>query len=515
MSSLIVDHLGRPIQSSELKRPDTRPVTTASVRDRWSTYPSAGLTPVKLANILKAADNGDVRSQAELFEEMEEKDAHIASLFQTRKLAVVGLPWEITPASDDPRDVTVADFCREWLESLEDFDDYILDLLDALPKGYSAMEVDWDVSEGQAIITQLRHIHAKKITFWNSMTPRVLTEDSPIRGVEPPLFKMVYHRYKARSGYDTRAGIMRVCAWMYLFKNYDIKDWVSFSEVFGQPIRIGKHAPGATPEEKEKLLEAVRAIGTDAAAIISRNTEIQFVEGQKYGSVSLYEKLAKFCDEQNSKAILGQTLTSGTDGVGSQALGNVHNDVRQDLTEADAGSLGKTWRHGTLRPLVGFNFGWDTPLPGFRFLYEPPEDMKAAAETHKVLADVGLDFSQEYLSGRFKVPMRAKDETPLLRFGSHFDNPPTKAMKRMALKSVEARSQVLPQDMISMQALELVDTADLVDLVKRELAAASSMEDFRDRIINVYGELPELELVQVLQKALVLADLAGRFDASA
>jgi Mu-like prophage protein gp29 len=511
MSSIIVDHLGRPIQSSELKRPDTRPVTTASVRDRWSTYPSAGLTPVKLANILKAADNGDVRSQAELFEEMEEKDAHIASLFQTRKLAVVGLPWEITPASDDPRDVKVADFCREWMESLEDFDDYILDLLDALPKGYSAMEVDWDVSEGQAIITQLRHIHAKKITFWNSMTPRVLTEDSPIQGVEPPHFKMVYHRYKARSGYDTRAGIMRVCAWMYLFKNYDIKDWVSFSEVFGQPIRIGKHAPGATEDEKDKLLEAVRAIGADAAAIISRNTEIEFVEGQKYGSVSLYEKLAKFCDDQNSKAILGQTLTSGTGEVGSQALGTVHDGVRQDLKEADGSSVSKTVRHGMLRPLVGFNFGWDIPIPGFRFLVEPPEDTKAVAETHKILSEMGLDFSQEYASKRFNIPLRAKDETPLNRPGQQTQIP----MKRLALSNRLESQPMLPQDMIAGRALELVNTADLVDMVKRELTAATSMEDFRDRIINVYGELPELELVQVLQKALVLADLAGRFDASA
>ncbi len=41
----------------------------------------------------------------------------------------------------------------------------------------------------------------------------------------PQPFKFVYHRCRTRSGYDTRAGIMRVCAWMHLFKNYALKDW--------------------------------------------------------------------------------------------------------------------------------------------------------------------------------------------------------------------------------------------------------------------------------------------------
>ncbi len=49
-----------------------------------SSYPSQGLTPERLAAIFREADAGDVRRQAELFEEMEEKDAHLGSVLQTR-----------------------------------------------------------------------------------------------------------------------------------------------------------------------------------------------------------------------------------------------------------------------------------------------------------------------------------------------------------------------------------------------------------------------------------------------
>ena len=42
----------------------------------------------------------------------------------------------------------------------------------------------------------------------------------------------------------------RVVAWMYLFKNYDLKDWVSFCEVYGMPLRLGTY--DATASEKDK-----------------------------------------------------------------------------------------------------------------------------------------------------------------------------------------------------------------------------------------------------------------------
>ena len=62
-------------------------VAIRDVNDKFSSYPSDGLTPVKLARIFKEADAGDPFRQMELFEEMESKDTHLFSQLQTRKLA--------------------------------------------------------------------------------------------------------------------------------------------------------------------------------------------------------------------------------------------------------------------------------------------------------------------------------------------------------------------------------------------------------------------------------------------
>jgi phage gp29-like protein len=55
------------------------------------------------------------------------------------------------PADESTGAMETARFCRLIVESLTDLDDNILALLDtdALPRGYSMMEILWEASEGK------------------------------------------------------------------------------------------------------------------------------------------------------------------------------------------------------------------------------------------------------------------------------------------------------------------------------------------------------------------------------
>ena len=55
----------RLLRSTQTPRPETREVAVSQVTDKYSEYPSDGLTPVRLAEIFKEADAGDVLRQAE------------------------------------------------------------------------------------------------------------------------------------------------------------------------------------------------------------------------------------------------------------------------------------------------------------------------------------------------------------------------------------------------------------------------------------------------------------------
>ncbi len=410
------DYFGRWFKSQP--KPDTRELAAVSIHDRWSAYPSVGLTPRGLASIFQEADLGAVRRQMELFEEMEEKDAHLAAILQTRKLAVLSLDYEVLPYAKTPEDEHIAETMGEMVWGIPNLENAFLDLLDAIGKGFALAEIIWGVEQGQARAVELNWVPQKKVTFVEDLAPRLMTADGPWQGVELPPWKVIYHRYRARSGHDTRAGVLRVAGYMYLLKNYALKDWAAFNEIFGMPLRLGKYDPASTPADREALIQAIRNLGSDAAGIISKNTEIEFVEtaNRISGSNNPYQVLADFCNREMSKAILGQTLTTDTSGgTGTFAAARVHAQVRRDLVEADAQALGHTLREQLLRPLVGFNFGWDKPVPWFRFRYEEEEDLKTLSEVYRNLAHMGLPMSMEHVAERFGIPLAQKGQETLGR----------------------------------------------------------------------------------------------------
>jgi phage gp29-like protein len=418
---MIYDQFGRQITEAP-KKPLTEMIGPVRVRDQWTTYPSVKLTPEKLAGIFKEADVGEVVRQAELFEEMEEKDPILGSVLQTRRLAVQALEINISPSTTDAEGQKIADALKENFEDL-DLEDCLLDLLDAIGKGFGTVEINWQMEASKAWISGFEWIHQKRWTFvdysanWNAplpKLPRLLTDKEPIRGEDVPPFKVVYHRYKARSGFAPRAGLLRPVAYYYLFKNYDIKDWIIFLEKFGQPLRLGKFTPGASPEDKEILRQAIRDLGADAGAMISDTTILDIIESKTtQASGDLYERAAKFFDRNYEIAVLGQTATTeGTPGK----LGNeqAQAEVRRDLTKADARALAKTLRWQVAWPWVGFNFGWDKPVPNIKFLIEDPEDLEALSRTHKNLVEMGAPVPVSFVQKKYGIPAPEGNE-PILQ----------------------------------------------------------------------------------------------------
>lgn len=513
----------RPAAVTALPRPETRELTVAQVTDKYSEYPSNGLTPLKLAEILKEADAGDVLRQMELFEEMEEKDPHLFSQLQTRKNAVTGLDFEIIPFSDDPRDKEIADFVEEQLNSIESFEDVETDLLDAIGKGFAVSEIIWGYDEGRVVVQDIKSRHQKRF-FWDSVDDsfKVRTIEAP-EGIQLQRNKFIIHKYKARSGHPSRAGILRVVAWMYLFKNYDLKDWVSFAEVYGLPLRLGKYAPGASEADKTALMRALIQIGADAAGIIPDGTTIDFITTEKTGSTDLYERLARYCDEQISKAVLGQTLTSDSGG-GSYAQSKTHNDVRHDLTVADCKALASTLRRDLIRPLCIFNFGEDKRIPKLRFDCEESEDLTQTANIIGTLVnEVGLRVPTSFIYKKFSIPEPEADEdtaTPKANAGGMFPFKLEPGSSSMDLKAENSGAHGTQRRIDRLAAAATRKSAKAFTKafgpVLKLIEGAGSLEELRDTmedekaVAELFGEMDVSEVEELLQKVMLYANLEGR-----
>ena len=515
----------RRARPPSINRPDTREVAVAQVTDKYSEYPSNGLTPVKLAEIFKEADAGDILRQAELFEEMEEKDPHLFSQLQTRKNAVTGLDFEIIPFdTDDERDKEIAEFVEAQINGIEGLEDIMLDLLDAVGKGFAVSEIMWGYDGGHVVVRDIRSRHQKRF-FWDSEDAfKVRTDEAP-EGMELPKNKFILHRYKARSGHPARAGVLRVCAWMYLFKNYTLKDWVAFCEVYGMPLRLGKYQPGASEDDKRALMQALAQIGADAAGIFPDGTTIEFVNTEKASSTDLYERLARYCDEQVSKAILGQTLTSDSGG-GSYAQSKTHNDVRQDILIADCKALAATLRRDLIRPLVLFNFGEDRRIPYIRFDAEESEDLEQTANILGTLIEkTGLKVPTSYIYKKFSIPKPeggeeiAQPPQPSAGLGG-FPFKETPPMGAISLKAgaepghgTQERVDLLADAAIKKSAGTFKKA---FGPVLKLLEKAGSLEELRDMmedadtVAEVFKEMDVTDVEELLQKVMVYANLEGR-----
>jgi phage gp29-like protein len=396
-----------------------------SVRD----YPSAGLTPSRLAAVLREADDGSLATAMQLFEEMEEKDAHLYSVAHTRRLALTGLPWEVVSATElqprgdraaaDEAADEAADYCREVLGAVESFDEALQYLSLAVGRNIAVAEIVWDVVGDRLQPVEFAPVDFVRLAFDPFNRLRILTEDQPREGIEPPENKFIVHTPHGVSGHPQRGGLLRVTAMLYLAKNLSLKDWMIFAEVFGMPVRIARYEPTASAEEKRELLTMLESLGSNAAGIFSRAIDLQIVEASRGTMGPPYEKLVDFINREISKAWLGQTLTTDISGQrGALAATLVHDEVRQDILADDMRKEARTIRRDLLGPMTRVRFGAGVAVPHFRRRPQRNHRAKELADLLDVAVNrLGLPVPQGWTHDALGLP-KAPDSEPALGGGA-------------------------------------------------------------------------------------------------
>ncbi|KAB2752282.1 DUF935 domain-containing protein [Brucella anthropi] len=419
----IIDQWGNPISTSMLKQEIAGP-TTGSVRNIWTETILSGLDPISMAEILRQAANGYPDRFFVLAEEMEERDLHYRSVLGTRKLAITSIEPVVVPASKEKRDEYIADAVRKVIKLPEFVDDYVDDLQDGLGKGYSVVETMWDqqAREWWPERFEWRDPRFFVIDRVNGRTLRLKTPDN-LNGTDLPAYKFSIHRPKLKSGLPIRNGLARLASWAFMFKSYALKDWMAFLEVYGMPLRVGRFGKGASLDDRRVLLQAVRDISTDAAAIIPKEMEIEFIEVNGSSGNGLFSGKAEYLDKQISKGVLGQTMSS--DDGSSMAQAKVHENVRHDIGKADARQISVTINRDLVRPFVDLNFGPQDAYPTVVLPFAESEDIKALAEVINKLVPLGLEVSMSKVRQRIGFDEPEDGEKLLYVVKKPSEQPPT------------------------------------------------------------------------------------------
>lgn len=183
----LLDAYGRPVKPRQLTERLAEPGLT-SIRQAFAGTMASGLTPVRLAQILRACDEGAIEEYLILAEEMEERDPHYFSVLGMRKRAISGVVPTVKPASEDKRDVDIGAAVREHIAEHDGFSDLVEDLLDGLGKGFSAVELIWPEKRTTNFweLVEFKHRDPRFFRFDRETGSelRMLDEAAPVEGLE-------------------------------------------------------------------------------------------------------------------------------------------------------------------------------------------------------------------------------------------------------------------------------------------------------------------------------------------
>lgn len=534
-TSRILGPDGQPITTPDLAEPQTSRLT--HLQRELQRHPTRGLTPSRLARILDQAEEGDLISQFELFEDMEEKDGHIASEMSKRRRACV-LDWELAaPVNASAAEQKATDQLSEMMLEIPDFEDMVFDLTDAIGKGYACLEIEWHRVERYWLPKTITHRPQSWFTLHRGYRQELrLRTNNVVEGaVGDPLqpFGWITHVHKAKSGYLERASLFRTLVWPYLFKNYSVGDLAEFLEIYGIPLRLGKYPASASEKDKATLLRALVGIGHNAAGIIPEGMDLDFLDAAT-GDPAAFELMISWCERTQSKVILGGTLTSGADGKSStNALGNVHNEVRKDLRDGDVRQANTTLSRDLVYPMAALNGlapGGLRRAPRMQLNAQEPEDLTAYADALPKLVAVGVRPTVAWAHEKLGIPQAQDGEAVL---GAPAPPPPPEPPagapvppappappappvgQAAATATLPGAGVDLPPPVLMQPQLARTMAPALqawIEPIRQLVATAASLEAIRDGLEQLLPGMTLDQYATLMAEALRAAQLAGRSD---
>jgi phage gp29-like protein len=452
----------------------------------------------------------------------------VADKLGRRVMGLVSRRWEVTPDSDDALDVQAA----EWIDGL--LDRIPFDLLckeldeDCLLKGRAIQEIIWGaVSRKGEPRPMIEPVAFKKrtVTRFNynvdgQLHLRTSANISP--GELMPANKFIVHRRKVTDENPYGLGLGPVLYWPVFFKRKGIAFWLTFADKFGNPTVVGKYAPGTSQLDQNKLLEALGAMSQDTGVIIPDGTIIDLLEATRSG-VDTYEKLCRYMDEMISRPILHGTDSSRDAGGALKAAADEKSETFLALMQADSDLMTMDLQRDLIRPLVEWNFP-GAGIPRVWRNFEPGENLAEAIKVDTALFDAGFlpDNPGEYVSEKYggrwnytkPADATAMPDAATKAFMDKLKSATAKPAQVDASAANFAESEKDAPDLLLDRALAEAGPAirAMIAPIQKLVADSGSYAEVLNGMANLYGDLPTADFADVMELAIHVAALGGRYE---
>lgn len=305
-------------------------------------------------------------------------DSAVISAWEKLVGEIIQREWHVYPTSDSDKDEEVAEFVRQTLYHLgtntrqsrgrdmlvssnTGFNAFVKGMAESLILGMSVGEICW-VRQGSYVVpSEIKIRDPRRFQFIlnedGSISPRIITIQSPVEGVPIPLRSMVIHRHWAYNNladpYGT--GLGRQLYSLVEFRRTLLSFWLQYADKHTTPTAVGKFSLGTPEEEVKSLFTALQRLGQETAIVVPDEMSIDYLTSDSRADV--YQNLISYIDQQISFLINGEaTVGAEGTGVGSYARDQIADSVRIRKSKSFSDQLDETINATLIRWIVELNY---------------------------------------------------------------------------------------------------------------------------------------------------------------
>jgi len=370
--------------------------------------------PGDVRHTLAGALSGDLRRQQFLFQAMVDTWPRLQKALSEVKRAVRKAPWQVQAWRERGRKPKPADekLAREiegpiWsmkpdaARHEKGFEGMVEELAMGYFFGHHVLEVRW-LRDARGYRPRAAKVVPPRFygyPYQGHEEDRLMFDQNGGTGAENyvdfPEHRFLLAINGGHPGHAAVAAPLRALATYWLAAVYGLKWLTQFAQVCGVPFRWAEYATG-DELSKKAVCDMLANIGSAGWGAFPAGTKINFVDAGKGANTVAQKVLIDLADEQCDIFILGQTLTSSAGDKGSQALGKVHEGVRQDVIEGVCDFVGEILTHQLVPSIYSLNYGESRDeLPGVWAVWPEQKDLKAEAERFSTLKGLGIPIRKE------------------------------------------------------------------------------------------------------------------------
>jgi phage gp29-like protein len=358
------------------------------------------VSPGRISTALRELDFGNYEYWSDMATQMR-RDPVVRRAYSTRRSSVAGrryaveMPPDVAPEMRGAAQELV-ELTKEWLNSLEARETFLMRVLDGIGMGISVHELVWSRMSG-AWMPQPVPVQTRNLRYAQDWTLEVRDFDYQWYNTVNFPAKFLTHVPWTDPGRPMDQGDFLACVFYWMFKRNVWTFWLIGAERFGNPLVLAQMAASSDSSQRQRILDDLQQLTADSVGVTSGTSNIEVISPAASGSTAVWKELRDALNQEIfvSLGVSPDLYLSGANG--SRSSTETRDGVRLEGSKLDATLMWGSITRDVVRWLAYSNLSRaDIPMPVITTLFDDTLPITAdainvgAVRINEVRASLGL-----------------------------------------------------------------------------------------------------------------------------